>query len=127
MNPPLTLAMLKMEKNFVAHIEKNYPRKPYEEYPIFIRGEAERSLIGFVWREMIELNKAVDLFEKYENNFNCERVKTDFIRAKRAACQGMQDQIIAAMWEVADVSNTLDYLFEGLAQALKEWEGNYSG
>jgi len=25
-----TLAMIKMEKNFVAHIEKGYPRKPYE-------------------------------------------------------------------------------------------------
>ena len=25
-----TLAMLKMEKNFVAVIEKKYPRKPYE-------------------------------------------------------------------------------------------------
>lgn len=24
-----TLAMLKMEKNFIAHIEKGYPRKPY--------------------------------------------------------------------------------------------------
>lgn len=24
-----TLAMLKMEKNFVAHIEKKYPRQPY--------------------------------------------------------------------------------------------------
>ena len=23
--------MLKMEKNFVAHIEKHYPRKPYEK------------------------------------------------------------------------------------------------
>lgn len=29
-----TLAMLKMEKNFVAHIEKKYPRKPYETYTI---------------------------------------------------------------------------------------------
>lgn len=24
-----TLAMIKMEKNFIAHIEKGYPRKPY--------------------------------------------------------------------------------------------------
>ena len=27
-----TLAMMKMEKNFRAHIEKKYPRKPYEHY-----------------------------------------------------------------------------------------------
>ena len=27
-----TLAMLKMEKNFVAHIEKKYPRNPYDVY-----------------------------------------------------------------------------------------------
>lgn len=27
-----SLAMLKMEKNFVAVIEKKYPRKPYEVY-----------------------------------------------------------------------------------------------
>lgn len=29
-----TLAMLKMEKNFVAVIEKKYPRKPYEAFKI---------------------------------------------------------------------------------------------
>lgn len=27
-----TLAMLKMEKNFIAILEKKYPRKPYEQY-----------------------------------------------------------------------------------------------
>lgn len=27
-----TLAMMKMEKNFIAHIEKHYPRKPYEQF-----------------------------------------------------------------------------------------------
>lgn len=30
-----SLAMLKMEKNFIAHIEKKYPRQPYKEYPSF--------------------------------------------------------------------------------------------
>jgi len=29
-----TLAMIKMEKNFVAVLEKGYPRKPYEEFSI---------------------------------------------------------------------------------------------
>ena len=26
--------MLKMEKNFIAHIEKTYPRQPYREYSL---------------------------------------------------------------------------------------------
>jgi NTP pyrophosphatase (non-canonical NTP hydrolase) len=32
-----SLAMLKMEKNFIAYCEKNYPRQPYqdEKQPIF--------------------------------------------------------------------------------------------
>lgn len=98
--PPLSLSMLKMEKNFVAVIDKNYPRKPYEEYPIFIRGEAERSLIGFVWREMIELNKAIDPFGTNEGTR-----------------KEISERCIAAMSEVADVSNTLEYLFEGLLRA----------
>ena len=108
-----TLAMLKMEKNFVAVIDKNYPRKPYDEYPIFIRGEAERSLIGFVWREMTELNVAIDLLEKHVQNIS----RVDVLRP-----QDICDQIMAAMREVADVSNTLDYLFEGLTLALETWE-----
>jgi len=29
-----TLAMIKMEKNFIAHLEKGYPRKPYEYYDL---------------------------------------------------------------------------------------------
>ena len=29
-----TLAMIKMEKNFIAVIEKKYPRKPYETFTI---------------------------------------------------------------------------------------------
>ena len=29
---PKTLAMRKMEKNFIAHLEKKYPRKPYSKY-----------------------------------------------------------------------------------------------
>ncbi len=110
-----TLAMLKMEKNFVAVVDKNYPRKPYEEYPIFIRGKAERSLIGFVWREMRELNIAVDILEKSTTNFH----RTDILSRS-----DIVNRIIAAMLEVADVSNTLDYLFEGLTLALETWEGD---
>ena len=110
-----TLSMMKMEKNYIAHLDKKYPRKPYEEYPIFIRGEAHKSLIGFVWREQIELNVAVDLLEKNIANFN---------RVKVLRPEDIRDQIIKAMWEVADVSNTLDYLFEGLTLALETWKGD---
>lgn len=31
---PTSLAMLKMEKNFIAVLEKKYPRKPYVEYAL---------------------------------------------------------------------------------------------
>ena len=114
MTPPLSLSMLKMEKNFIAHIEKKYPRKPYEEYPIFIRGDAERSLIGFVWREMIELNKAVDPLALKSLGVFYPRFE--------GTRKEVSDNLIAAMWEVADVSNTLDYLFEGLLKAYTELE-----
>lgn len=115
--PAKTLAMLKMEKNFVAVVDKNYPRKPYEEYPIFIRDEAERSLIGFVWREMRELNIAVDILEKSTANFHTQK---EYVLSR----SDIVTRIIAAMLEVADVSNTLDYLFEGLTLALETWEGD---
>ena len=106
MTPPLSLSMLKMEKNFIAHIEKKYPRKPYEEYSII-------DCIGFVKREHLELRIAIEALErsKVAKRLN---IKSD----KKGS-----DLIIAAMWEVADVSNTLDYLFEGLLRALKTWEG----
>ena len=110
-----TLAMMKMEKNFVAVIDKKYPRKPYEEYPIFIRGEAERSLIGFVWREMRELNISIDILEQSTTSFH----KTDILSRS-----DIVNRIIDAMLEIADVSNTLDYLFEGLTLALETWEGD---
>lgn len=49
---PKTLAMIKMEKNFIAHIEKNYPRFPYIEFPLeYLR---KRLL-----QEMNELNEAL--------------------------------------------------------------------
>lgn len=32
MGKPKSLAMRKMEKNFIAHLEKKYPRKPYSKY-----------------------------------------------------------------------------------------------
>jgi len=112
LTPPLSLPMMKIEKNFIAHMEKKYPRKPYEEYPIFNRQKPEGSLLGFVWREMIELNRAVDKLDRIHELRSVDPIKT---KQKE-----LSNQIVAAMWEVADVSNTLDYLFEGL---LKEYTG----
>lgn len=50
-----TLAMLKMEKNFIA-LEKNYPRQPYaaENQPI-------RFMIHRIEEELQELKEAFDL------------------------------------------------------------------
>ena len=115
MTLPLTLSMLKMEKNFVAVIDKKYPRKPYLRYPVIDPCNLHMCLIGFVTREKIELDNAIDLLRKNIDNFH----RVDVLKK-----QDIRDQIIKAMWEVADVSNTLDYLFEGLLMALKDWEGD---
>lgn len=53
-----TLAMLKMEKNFVAVIEKKYPRKPYEAYTLAL-------LIECLKQEVNELEEAY-IASKYE-------------------------------------------------------------
>lgn len=59
---------------------------------------------GFVKREYKELLEALEKLER-------TRCKRRLMLAKR---QDISDAIKALMWEVADVSNTLDYLFEGL-------------
>ncbi len=55
MNDVKSLAMIKMEKNFIAHIGKTHPRQPYLEYPVQNPDDPWNSLIGFVRREMEEL------------------------------------------------------------------------
>jgi len=58
-----SLAMLKMEKNFIAVIEKGYPRRPYEYYDLeFLR---KRLL-----EEILELSQA--LRQKDFKNAKCE-------------------------------------------------------
>jgi len=47
-----SLAMLKMEKNFIAVIEKQYPRKPYEYFDL---GYLRMRLL----EEVTELNEAL--------------------------------------------------------------------
>jgi len=47
-----TLAMMKMEKNFIAHNEKKYPRKPYEVY-------TTRKFLSKLEQEYKELAQAI--------------------------------------------------------------------
>lgn len=49
-----SLAMLKMEKNFIAYCEKHYPRQPYKELP-------PSYLIQRIEEEVKELKEAFDL------------------------------------------------------------------
>lgn len=48
---PKTLAMIKMEKNFIAVLEKKYPRKPYLQYTAFF-------LLNRIKEEFKELDEA---------------------------------------------------------------------
>lgn len=91
---PTSLAMLKMEKNFIGVIDKGYSRRPYLIYPVwdFKENEQTGTLFGFVEREMKELHEAIE----------------------KAWWTRSPEDILEARREVADVSNTLDYLDEGL-------------
>ena len=62
MGKPKSLAMRKMEKNFVAHLEKKYPRKPYSKYSIWF-------LINKLREETNELDRAT-LKSDFENAMN---------------------------------------------------------
>jgi len=62
-----TLAMLKMEKNFIAHIEKKYPRKPYEHYPLSV-------LVDRAFEELDELLDAYDLLDYEQMRQECADV-----------------------------------------------------
>ena len=103
LNRILSLAMLKMEKNFVAHNEKGYPRHPYSSYPLF--SPDDMNLIAFVSREMGELTLETDELQEYLT----------------------KDQFYKVMLEVADVSNTLDYLFERLLENYHSLEEKTNG
>ena len=59
MGKPKSLAMRKMEKNFIAHLEKKYPRKPYSDYSIWF-------LIKRLRQETNELDRAI-LKSDFEN------------------------------------------------------------
>ena len=107
----LSLPMIKMEKNFTAVNDKGYPRKPHQEYPIYDRDAPHNSLDGFVEREMEELKVAVRILEAHKRT----RAAGHEVPDNRM----IREQVYEAMLEVGDVSNTLDYLFEGLLQEYK--------
>jgi NTP pyrophosphatase (non-canonical NTP hydrolase) len=87
-----TLAMMKMEKNFVSVIEKSYPRKPYEYYTL-------QQLRVRLLEEVNELNDALKEVESCpESTQECEEAKM----------------------ECADVSNIIDYIFEKLSNNMSE-------
>ena len=94
--------MIKMEKNFIAHNEKGYERYPYECYPIYNDEDPRMSLIGFINREVAELNEAVEDMTFGRPGFDLRQL------------------IIDARKEIGDVSNTLDYLDEALLRMLVE-------
>lgn len=91
-----TLAMMKMEKNFIAQIDKKYPRKPYEAYSLeFLRGR--------LLEEVNELNEALKAVDKTKSD-----LKPAFVVTER-------DELIEnAKLECADVSNLIDIIFERL-------------
>lgn len=87
-----------MEKNFIAQIDKRYPRKPYEAYDLeFLR---KRLL-----EEVNELNEALKAVDKTESD-----LKPLFIVTER------EELLEKARLECADVSNVVDYIFEKLSQ-----------
>lgn len=54
-----TLAMMKMEKNFIAHIEKDYPRQPYQACSLGF-------LMKRLYEESTELARAI-IKKDFEN------------------------------------------------------------
>jgi len=85
-----SLSMLKMEKNFIAHNDKGYPRQPYKEFSLY-------DCFGFVKREMKELDEA------FKHHWFGGRTNVD--------------RLIVLRNEIADVSNCLDYLYEKVLRA----------
>ena len=62
-----TLAIMKMEKNFVAVIEKKYPRKPYEEFSM-------KRLLDWLDEEVQELHEAIRKIDFENAKWECADV-----------------------------------------------------
>lgn len=69
-----TLAMLKMEKNFVGVIEKRYPRKPYEVYSL-------EKLLERLSEEIAELKESIEVEDVNNAKGECADISnlTDFV------------------------------------------------
>ncbi len=123
----MSLAMIKMEKNFRAVINKCYPRQPYRVYPVWSLDPLGQSstLFGFVLRESEELGDSLDLLMRInDRKITLEALslinrdgKTIKYTSYRSA---LLDAVRDAKAEVADVSNCLDYLFERLSKTEAE-------
>jgi len=94
----------KMEKNFIAVIEKGYTRQPALSYPFTNPSDPTMCHLGFITRELAEL--------EYELTWIAKLSADDRHVSVRDGT--MLDYIDKAMDEVADVSNTLDYCYERL-------------
>jgi len=81
-----TLAMIKMEKNFIAVNDKGKPRKPYESF-------TTAELLDKLDEEVAELREAV------------------FSALEPTSREGSEP----AKKECADISNVIDIIFERLA------------
>ena len=120
MNRIKSLAMLKMEKNFIAHNEKGYQRMPYIDWPIFNDESPDKTLPGFVNREYKELIEALYnlwTWRRYWDGTDGYGPKLDFWRHSDYASIDRTRFMVdlkSVMLEIADVQNTLDYLFEAL-------------
>lgn len=71
---PKTLAMIKMEKNFVAVNEKKYPRRPYEDFTVF-------KILDWLSEEFVELCDAIKKKDIEAAKLECADVSnlTDFL------------------------------------------------
>lgn len=87
-----TLAMLKMEKNFIAYCEKKYPRQPY--------ADPKQPIHFLIYRLKQEVG---ELIRGYGNSLT----ESDNLDIKT---------ILNLKEECADISNLVDYLFEKLVR-----------
>lgn len=100
-----TLAMLKMEKNFIAHNEKGYPRKPYAE-----KTQPISFLIDRIQNEKDELVASFNALVKI-HVLPDELLDTTDEKDIVHILNEMRE-------ECADISNIVDYLFEKLTTKL---------
>jgi len=104
----------KMEKNFIAVIEKGYTRQPATTYPLALPDSTplpNLSHYGFILREFNELR--AELFILVSELAWDDEADVDVVLKR----------IDMAKDEIADVSNTLDYCYERLSLYEDEYNG----